>query len=87
MEELHLLPHIEALHLAGASPEINADELHLLNIIFFLGVGASPSFSLHILPLPQASSKKDELELHQASSIILQPLPVFHSSPMSSSPP
>jgi hypothetical protein len=51
-----------------------------------LELGASPSFSLHLSPLPQASSKKDELELHQASSTILQPLPVFHSSPVSSSP-
>ena len=52
-----------------------------------LELGASPSFSLHLLSLPQASSKEDELELHQALYPILKSLPVFHSSPVSSSPP
>ncbi|RLN13567.1 hypothetical protein C2845_PM09G08560 [Panicum miliaceum] len=45
-----------------------------------LGLGTFPSFSL-FPPLPQASKKKDDLELHQAFYTILQPLPVFHPSP------
>ena len=53
----------------------------------FLELGASPSFSLQSLPLPQASSKENELELHQALYLILKPLPVFQPSPVSSSPP
>ncbi|RLN24676.1 hypothetical protein C2845_PM07G13960 [Panicum miliaceum] len=63
----------------GGSPEIDANELHHLD--FIIGEELSQVLpQLH--PLPQDSSKKDELELHQAFSTILQPLPVFHSSPV-----
>ncbi|PUZ74432.1 hypothetical protein GQ55_1G065100 [Panicum hallii var. hallii] len=48
-----------------------------------LELGASPSFSLHLLSLPQASSKKDELKLHRASSIILQAGELIPSPPLS----
>ena len=82
-----LLHPLKDLHLAGASPEIDADELHHLDFIFFLGARSFPSFSLHPLPLSQASSKKNKLELHKALYLILKPLPVFHPSPVCSSPP
>ena len=65
---------------AGATPEIDADELH--------HPPSSPwSFPKLFLHLPQASSKKNELELHQALYLILKPLPVSHPPPVSSSPP
>ena len=80
-------PPLNPLHLAGASSE-EADELHRLDFIFFLGARSFPKLHLHLLPpLPQASSKKDDLELHQALYTILKPLPVFHSSPVSLSHP
>jgi len=77
---------IEAPPPRRRTPEIDADELH--HLIFFLGARSFPKLHLHLLPLlPQASSKKDDLELHQALYTILKPLPVFHSSPVSLSHP
>jgi len=79
---------LKPLHLAGATSENDADELHHLDFIFFLGTRSFPKLHLHLLPpLPQVSSKKDDLELHQALYTILKPLPMFHSSPVSLSHP
>ena len=79
---------LKPLHLAGAMPENDADELHHLDFIFFLGTRSFPKLHLHLLPpLPQVSSKKDDLELHQALYTILKPLSVFHSSLVSLSHP
>ena len=70
------------------TPENDTDELHHLYFLFLLGARSFPKLHLHLLlPLPQASSKKDDLELHQALHTILKSLPVFHSLPVSSSPP
>ena len=82
-------PPLKPLHLTGASPEDAGDRrrraapprLHLLSWSYEL-LQASPPSSL-----PQASSKKDDLKLHQALYTILKPLPVFHSSPVSLSHP
>ena len=52
-----------------------------------LELGASPSFSLHLLPLPQASSKENKFEFRHALYPIFKLVSVFHSSPVSSFPP
>ena len=50
--------------LAGASPEIDADELHHLNFIFFLG---ARSFSKLLPPFPSSSSSFEQGEQARAS--------------------
>ena len=64
-------------------PEIDADELHHLPFIFFLGAWSFPKLFLHLL---QAPSKEDKLELHQTIPTIFKTLLVLHSSPVSPSP-
>ena len=80
---------------APTSPELrrrtlenDTADLHHLYFLFLLGARSFPMLHLHLLlSLPQASSKKDDLELHQVLNTILKPLPVFHSSPVSLSHP
>ena len=80
------LPPLKPPYLAGASPETRrrstpascTTPLHLLPW--------SLELLLHLLRLPQASSKKDELELHQALTTIFKTLLVLHSLPLSPSP-
>ena len=73
--------------LAGASPEIDTDELHHPDLLFFLGeelpqqASSSTSFS------SSSPSKEDDPELLQAFPDDLKPLPVTHSTPVSVSPP
>jgi len=68
-------------------PEIDVNVLHHLDFILFHGARSFPKLLLHLLLLPQASSKENDLELHQAFYTIFKPLPVFHPSLVSLSHP
>ena len=68
-------------------PEIDVNVLHHLDFILFLGARSLATLLLHLLLLPQVSSKENDLKLHQAFYTIFNPLPVFHPSLVSLSHP